>query len=127
MNFNELLENYKKKRVNIGIVGIGYVGLKLLIQFANAKFNVIGFDQDYTKIKILKKGRSPISYIKNSEIKKNKRFISFKNTLNEIRKCHAIILCLPTPLKRQNPDLSHILETIKNIKKYLQKYQMLIL
>ncbi len=127
MTFNKLIEKYKKKRITVGIIGIGYVGLKLLMQFANKKVNVIGFDQDTNKLNLLKKNLSPISYIKNSEIKKIKHSTSYENDYSKINKCDVIILCLPTPLKNKKPDLSHIIISMNKIKKFLKKNQLLIL
>lgn len=127
MKFNTLLENYKKKKITIGILGIGYVGLKLLIQFANKKFQIIGFDRDLRKINLLKKNFSPISYIDSSEIKKIKNFTSYESNFFKVKECNVIILCLPTPLKNKKPDLSHILKSINKIKKYLKEYQLIVL
>ena len=86
MTFNKLIEKYKKKRITVGIIGIGYVGLKLLLQFANKKVNVIGFDQDTNKLNLLKKNLSPISYINNSEIKKIKYFTSYESDYSKVDK-----------------------------------------
>ena len=127
MTFNKLIEKYKKKKIQVAIIGIGYVGLKLLLQFANKKISVIGFDQDIQKLSLLKKDISPISYIKSSEIKKIRSFTSYETDYSKIDKCDAIILCLPTPLKNKKPDLSHIIETMVKIEKYLKKNQFLVL
>ena len=88
------------------------IGLKLLLQFGKNKVNVIGFDKD-TKTKLIKENISPISYIKNLEIKKIK-ILSYEADYSKLNKCDAIILCLPTPLKNKKPDLSHIINTMKN-------------
>ena len=93
MTFNKLIEKYKKKKIQVAIIGIGYVGLKLLLQFANKKISVIGFDQDIQKLSLLKKDISPISYIKSSEIKKIRSFTSYETDYSKIDKCDAIILC----------------------------------
>ena len=127
MTFNKLIKKYKKKDIKVGIVGIGYVGLKLLLQFGKNKVNVIGFDKDTKKLSLLKKNISPISYIKNLEIKKIKNFTSYEADYSKLNKCDAIILCLPTPLKNKKPDLSHIINTMKKITKYLKQNQLLIL
>ena len=125
--YNHLLTEIKKKKVKIGIVGIGYVGLKLLIQFCNQKFHTIGIDQDIKKIKLLKKNKSPISYINNYQIAKIKKHAQYFSEIKNIEKCDVIILCLPTPLKNKKPDLSHVTETMKLLVKYLKRYQILIL
>jgi len=127
MSFNKLIKKYKKKKIKIGIVGIGYVGLKLLLQFAKNKVQVLGFDNNLEKLNMLNKKISPISYIKNSEIKKTNNYSSYNADYSKLKECDAIILCLPTPLKNQKPDLSHIINTLKKIKKYFKKNQLLVL
>jgi UDP-N-acetyl-D-glucosamine dehydrogenase len=127
MSFNKLIKKYKKKKIKIGIVGIGYVGLKLLLQFAKNKVQVLGFDNNLEKLNMLNKRISPISYIKNSEIKKTSNYSSYNNDYSKLKECDAIILCLPTPLKNKKPDLSHIINTLKKIKKYFKKNQLLVL
>ena len=99
----------------------------MLLQFGIKKVNIIGFDQDVQKLDLLKKNISPISYIKSSQIKKIKNFTSYETEYSKINKCDVIILCLPTPLKNKKPDLSHIIDTMKKIKKYLKKHQLLVL
>ena len=127
MTFNKLIKKYKKKEIKVGIVGIGYVGLKLLLQFGSNNVHVIGFDKDAKKINLLRKNISPISYIKNSEIKKIKNFTNYEVDYSKLNECDAIILCLPTPLKNKKPDLSHIIITMKKITKFFKKNQLLIL
>ncbi len=125
--FNKLIEKYKKKKFQVGIIGIGYVGLNLLLQFSKKKIKVIGFDQDKKKLHLLKKNISPISYIKNSQIKNKRKFVNFETDYSKINNCDAVILCLPTPLKDKKPDLSHIINSMKKITRYLKKNQLLIL
>ena len=76
---------------------------------------------------LLKKNISPISYIKNSQIKNKRKFVNFETDYSKINNCDAVILCLPTPLKDKKPDLSHIINSMKKITRYLKKNQLLIL
>lgn len=123
-----LLKKIQKKNAKIGIIGLGYVGLPLAIQFSKKKFDVLGFDIDKNKIKLLKKNRSYIKHIPHDKIKKYSNKLSFTDNFSQISKLDIIILCLPTPLnKNNNPDLSFITITIKKIKKYLKEGQILIL
>ncbi len=129
-NYNlEILKKIKKKNISIGIIGLGYVGLKLLIQFANKKFNVYGFDKDLEKIKNLKKNKSPISYISNKDIYRINNYTKyFSDNLNNIKNCDFIIICLPTPLNSKNkPDLSHIKSCMMHLQNHLRKGQAIIL
>lgn len=129
MNFYSALSNkIVKKTAKIGIVGLGYVGLPLALQFAKKKFQVIGFDIDKSKIYSLKKGKSYINHIPSKLIKYYKNKINFENNFQKIAKIDVIILCLPTPLtKKFKPDLSYIRKTLQVIKRYLFKGQIIIL
>ncbi len=127
------LENLKKKIINkkikIGIIGIGYVGLPLAISFYKKKFkNIIGIEANKLIIQKIKRDKSHISHIKDNEIKElNKNFVISDKT-NLINQVDIIIICLPTPLNRSlSPDMSFISKCMNEIKKYLKPYQLLIL
>ena len=68
-----ILRKIENKKLTVGIIGLGYVGLKLLLQFANKNYKTFGYDNDKRKIKNLKKNKSPISYISNKNISKIKK------------------------------------------------------
>lgn len=123
----KLKNKIKNKQAKILVIGLGYVGLKLLINLQK-KFNTFGYETDQTKIKILNKKKSPFSHISNELVKKSFDKNTIINDLGEIKHFNIIILCLPTPLKKKNiPDLSDIKNCLKLIKKYLIEGQMLIL
>ena len=116
-----------KKKLNVGIIGLGYVGLPLLL-LINKKFNVFGFDKDIDRINLLKKGISYNSDIKNSELKRLRSNTFYSNiNYNKISICDYIIICLPSPLKKNCPDMSHIENCFTEIYKYLRKNQTIIL
>lgn len=124
---------YKKllsKKIKVGVIGLGYVGLPIVKSLCKKKINVIGFDTDKTKIKKLFNYNSYILSIKNSDIKsfiKNKYFIpSYDFTkLNEV---DIIVICVPTPLKKNLlPDLSYVEKSIEIINKYRREEQLIIL
>ena len=75
--FKNLSSKIKKKQINIAIFGIGYVGIKLVLALAKQNCNVSCFDKDKNKLKIISKGKSPFSYIPDSEIKKIKKRLFF--------------------------------------------------
>ena len=126
--FKELSSKIKKKQVKVGVIGIGYVGIQLLIQFNKNKIRTIGFDIDERKISKLKKGISPYSYIKNANIKPLIKYSTYSNKYNQLSLCDIIIICLPTPIKKNTrPDLSAIEITLNKIKKYFKKGQLIIL
>tara|TARA_B100000212_G_scaffold161785_1_gene121644 strand:- start:3006 stop:4346 length:1341 start_codon:yes stop_codon:yes gene_type:complete len=128
-NQSDLLENLKKKKSNIGIIGMGYVGLPLAYAFSKKNFKVIGFDTDKDKVEKLNKSESYIKHISNKKISLMLRK-DFHATTNfqELSSVDIIVICVPTPLKlNRSPDLSHIKNTAVEIEKYLNKGQLIIL
>ncbi len=127
-NFQLLKNKIKNRKAKILIFGLGYVGLKLFLHLIKKKYFVKGFDIDKEKINILKKSKSPVSYIKDEDIKKYiKKDFLIKN-FHSIKEVDIIILCLPTPLSNSNiPDLSSIKNCMKKIKNHLNTNQLLIL
>lgn len=126
--YSELSTKIFNKKTQIAIIGLGYVGLPLALQFSKNKFNVTGFDIDEIKINKLNKAKSYIKHISDKEIKNYKKRIIFTSAFKKISFCDVIILCLPTPVtKNFKPDLSFIKKTMLKIKKYLCKGQILIL
>ena len=126
---NEILKKIKKKNFTVGIIGLGYVGLPLFTRFAEVGLKVYGFDIDKEKIRKLKKG---ISYIKHVDFKFLKKTqikgCKFETDYLLISQVDIIILCLPTPLKKnQTPELKYIKDTIYKIKKFMRVGQVLSL
>ena len=95
----------------------------------NKKQKVYGFDIDQRKIDLIKNNKSYISDISNKEIRqiKKDRIFNMKDNLKNISSCNYIILCLPTPLRKNNPDMSYIKNALKAIFPYLVKNQTIIL
>jgi UDP-N-acetyl-D-glucosamine dehydrogenase len=107
----------------IAIIGLGYVGLPLAIQFANAGLTVIGVDVDPGKIETLERGESYIGHIETDRIKDlySKGTFCATTDFSALKCCDAIILCVPTPLNQhREPDLSYVLDTGKSIAPYLK-------
>jgi UDP-N-acetyl-D-glucosamine dehydrogenase len=117
-------------RVTIAIVGLGYVGLPLALQFARSGVRVIGLDVDAKKVTALNAGRSYIKHIAAGEIKKYVGAKKFSATTDftEIKDVSAVLICVPTPLKRnRTPDLSFVLNTGRSIARHLQRGQLVVL
>jgi UDP-N-acetyl-D-glucosamine dehydrogenase len=127
--FNQLQKKIKAKKVKIGIIGLGYVGLPLANAFTKNNIIVHGFDTDLSKITSLNKGKSFINYFKNKNIKEMiKKKFTCGNDFSKISEIDFIILCLPTPLtKNKKPDMSYIKKSLLAIKKYLRPGQALCL
>ena len=124
-NLNTLIN---KKKIIIGIIGLGYVGLPLAILFGKKKYKLIGFDIDKKKINLINKGKTYIDRISDKEIKNLKKNNFFTAKFDKIKECDFIIICVPTPLNNQSePDCSFIEKTFSSIKDKLRVGQTLIL
>lgn len=126
----ELLNKIENKSAVIGIIGLGYVGLPLGLEFASKGFNVLGFDLDETKIKNLNEGKSYIKHIASKRIKDvvDKKTFSTTNEFSRLPETDAIIICVPTPLdEHREPDMTYIVNTAETIAKYLRKGQLVSL
>ena len=118
-----------KKKVTVGIIGLGYVGIPLAINIKKKGFKVFGFDVDKKKIKNIKKGISPILDVSKKAIQtlKKDNLFSMRN-IKKINLCDIIIICLPTPLtKKKTPDMSYLKKCYNQISIYLKKNQLLVL
>ena len=125
-----LLEKINNKSAVVGIIGLGYVGLPLGLEFAHKGFNVIGFDIDSRKIPLLEKGKTYIKHIKEERIKEAVNSGKFKATsdFTKLPEADAIIICVPTPLnEHREPDMTYIVSTAEVVKKYLRKGQLVSL
>jgi UDP-N-acetyl-D-glucosamine dehydrogenase len=114
----------------IAIIGLGYVGLPLALQFARSGAGVLGLDIDPAKIKSLQKGNSYIKHIGSDAIAAaitNRKF-SVSTDFNRVREVGAVLICVPTPLKKnREPDISYILKTGKAIAPHLQRGTLVVL
>lgn len=122
-----LISKIKNKKITIGVVGLGYVGLPLALRFSEVGFNVIGYDKDNKKIINLKKNKSYIKSISDQELIKKK--IKATSNLRMLLKSDAIIICLPTPLKKnsRDPDMTYIKNFAFSIKCFLRENHIIIL
>ncbi len=112
------------KSAHIGIVGLGYVGLPLALNFAEKGFKTIGLDIDANKIKILDKNDTYINHISKERIRKAKvgGYLEVTSVYSEISKTNVVIICVPTPLnKYREPDLTFIRSTLKSVLPFLKK------
>jgi len=123
------LERLKAHTANIGVIGLGYVGLPLSLLFAEAGFTVTGFDIDQKKVTDLEAGRSYIFRITEAEIQAA-RAKSFTATsdFSRLTTQDAIIMCVPTPLTgHREPDLSFIENTARAVAPWLREGQLVVL
>jgi len=116
--------------MKIAIVGLGYVGLPLSLQFARSGVNVLGLDVDPVKIESLNAGRSFIKHIESSAIAEhvNGKMFEASADFSRIKEVEAVIICVPTPLnKNREPDISFIINTGKSIAPHLHKGILIVL
>ncbi|NOX90286.1 MAG: nucleotide sugar dehydrogenase [Calditrichaeota bacterium] len=126
----DLLQKIKNKEAKIGVVGLGYVGLPLLMEFVEQGFQTIGFDIDPVKVEKLNAGKSYIKHIDESRVKKVRDSKLFEATTDftRIPEVDAILICVPTPLtKHREPDLSYITGTGETLCKHIRKGQLVVL
>ena len=126
---SELVAKLKSHDATIGIVGLGYVGLPLVLRFHEVGFRVVGFDIDQSKVDALNGGRSYIEHISADRIAQIARS-GFEATADFARAGEAdvLILCVPTPLnKHREPDLSFVIDTTESLVPFLRPGQLLSL
>ena len=120
---------FRDKTATIGIVGLGYVGLPLMLRYAETGFKVLGFDIDAEKVNKLNNGETYIEHITADKIAAA-RAAGFEATtdFSRIGEVEAVILCVPTPLnKYREPDMSFVIDTTDAVKPYLRAGQVLSL
>ena len=116
--------------MKIAIVGLGYVGLPLAIQFARSDVTVLGLDIDVAKVDSINQGRSYIKHISSETIKEvvKRDKLCASTDFNRVREVEAVIICVPTPLnKNREPDISFILETGRTIAPHLSNGALIVL
>ncbi len=126
----ELLEKIKNHEAVIGVIGMGYVGLPLLLEFVQENFKTVGFDIDEKKIVALNDGKSYIKHISSEKIKNARDNGLFEATADfgKLKNVDCILVCVPTPLgKHLEPDISYIEKTSEAISQYLKKGQFIVL
>ncbi len=126
----ELYDKVMNRTATVGIIGLGYVGLPLFLEFSKAGFPVIGFDLDPEKIKYLDQGKTYIKHISSDRIKESKKNGSAYSTtdFSKLKDADCIIICVPTPLnKYREPDLSYVFKTTETIAQFLKKGQLICL
>lgn len=116
--------------MKIAIVGLGYVGLPLSLQFARSGVSVLGLDIDPAKVESINNGRSYIKHIESSAIGKLVKSgkLSASADFSRVKEVEAVIICVPTPLnKNREPDISYIIETGKSVAPHLRKKTLVVL
>lgn len=127
---DELKQLISAREARIGVIGLGYVGLPLIVEFSLKGFEAIGFEVDEFKTSEINAGRSYIVDVTGENIKKcvDGGKLSATTDFSRLESCDVIIICVPTPLRKtKDPDMSYILTAGGEIQKYLRRGQLIIL
>src|ERR1044072_8269434 len=118
------------KRARIGVIGLGYVGLPLVVEFAQHGFSAIGFEVDEGKAAQINQGHSYTRHVSYSTVKEIVEAGRLRATtdFDHLKECDAIIICVPTPRRKtKEPDVSYILAAAEEIKRNLRRGQLIVL
>ena len=125
-----LKNKISRKTARVAVIGLGYVGLPLAVNFAKAGYRVTGLDMDEDRVRQVNARRSYISDIPTAQLAavvRAKR-LSAHTDFDLIRDMDVLIICVPTPLRRRyTPDISYILSAVRTIAKYVKKHALIIL
>jgi UDP-N-acetyl-D-glucosamine dehydrogenase len=125
-----LIDLINDRRARVAVIGLGYVGLPLATEFAGRGFNATGFEVDEKKVAEINAGRSYIGDVGSELIRQSVDAgkLSATTDFSQLKECDAIIICVPTPLRKtKEPDVSFILAAAEEIKKHLRRGQLIIL
>ena len=125
-----LLTKIKNKRIVVGVVGLGYVGLPLAVEKAKAGFRTIGFDIQDKKVKMVNAGENYIGDVVNEDLSEivNQGMLSATSDFSFIKDVDFVAICVPTPLDMyQQPDISYVKASTEEIAKYMKKGTMVVL
>lgn len=126
----ELIQLITDKKAHIGVIGLGYVGLPLLVEFTSHGFQGTGFEVDEAKAKQINAGTSYIGDVPSHKVKEvvDAKRLRATTDFSHLSKCDAIIICVPTPLRKtKEPDVSYILAAAEEIQKRLRRGHLIIL
>lgn len=126
----DLLQKINENKAVIGVVGLGYVGLPLLMEFVEQGFNTIGFDIDQFKVDKLNAGESYIKHIDEDRVKSVRatKLFEASSDFKRIKEVDCILICVPTPLtKHREPDVSYISGTAETLSKNIREGQFIVL
>ena len=126
----ELRDKIRNKEARIGIIGLGYVGLPLAVEFAKAGFQVTGFDVDVAKVSSINKGHSYIGDVSSTDVSAAVKAgkLSATDDMSKLHDMDAIDICVPTPLRKtRDPDLSYVVLAVDAVRARLKPGQLIIL
>lgn len=120
----ELLRKITSKELEVGVVGLGYVGLPLAVEKAMAGYKTVGFDVMDEKVNLVNEGHNYIGDVVNEELTEvvNSGMLSATSDFSKVASLDFIAICVPTPLdEHQQPDISYVKKSTADVSKYLKK------
>jgi UDP-N-acetyl-D-glucosamine dehydrogenase len=126
----QMLKRIEDRSATIGVIGLGYVGLPLAVEFARAGFRVIGFDIAAGRVAQVNAGDSYIGDVKQADLEEVVKSgkLSATTDFSEIKGCDAISICVPTPLRKtRDPDVSYIVSATEQVKEYMRPGMLVVL
>jgi UDP-N-acetyl-D-glucosamine dehydrogenase len=127
---SELSERIDSREARIGVIGLGYVGLPLAVEFGKAGFEVVGFDIDASKIDAIERSESYIEDVPHADLKavRDAGKLSASGDFSLLTRLDIINICVPTPLTRtKDPDVFHMARAVEEIRRRLRSGQLVIL
>jgi UDP-N-acetyl-D-glucosamine dehydrogenase len=125
-----LLELIRSRRATTGVIGLGYVGLPLAVEFGRAGYTAVGFDLDSRKVNAINEGRSYIDDVPTAHVAELKAANRLRATtdFDVLAEVDTINICVPTPLRKtKDPDMSYIVNSVEEIAKRIRPGQLIIL
>jgi UDP-N-acetyl-D-glucosamine dehydrogenase len=126
----DLVEKIRNKQARLSVIGLGYVGLPLITEFAHTGFQTIGIDIDENKVGQIKEGNSYVGDVSSQLLSECIKSGNLQATTDfaALADADTVNICVPTPLRKtKDPDISYIVSAVREIKKYLHKGQLIIL
>src|SRR5215813_7396168 len=125
-----LQHKIKDRRAVVGVIGLGYVGLPLAVEFGKSSLTAIGFDLDAKRVETINQGHSYIPDVPTEVVASlvSEGRLSATTDFSRLAETDAVIICVPTPLRKtKEPDISYILAAAEQVKKYLHSPQLVVL
>ncbi|MBM3779697.1 MAG: nucleotide sugar dehydrogenase [Acidimicrobiia bacterium] len=125
-----LQQKIESRTARVGVIGLGYVGLPLAVEFARAGFDVTGFDVDEGKVAAIRAGRSYIGDVPDGDVaaEVGAGRLHATTDMGELASMDIIDICVPTPLRKtRDPDLSYVIQAVEAVKRHLRPGQLVVL
>ena len=127
---DDLLARLKRKDFTAAVIGLGYVGLPLAVEYAGAGIRVIGIDSDGTKIRAIRSGNSYVDDVPSESIRgaMENELLRVTSDYSALAEADTVNICVPTPLRKtKDPDLSYVVNAAEQVAKYIHRNMLIVL